>query len=109
LPIRILLHGAVHADQRPYPTRRSSDLTMADPALVELVISAGSDDAARARALRLLGFAADSPVRVVAVRSSLPLDQLGSLICPSRDRKSTRLNSSHVKISYAVFCLQKKK
>src|SRR6266700_6601028 len=30
--------------------------------------------------------------------------------CPSTlDRKSTRLNSSHVKISYAVFCLKKKK
>src|SRR5690349_23407811 len=27
----------------------------------------------------------------------------------SRDRKSTRLNSSHVEISYAVFCLKKKK
>src|SRR3989442_11846864 len=27
----------------------------------------------------------------------------------SRDRKSTRLNSSHVRISYAVFCLKKKK
>src|SRR5690606_40554586 len=27
---------------------------------------------------------------------------------PGRDRKSTRLNSSHVKISYAVFCLKKK-
>src|SRR5690606_40049609 len=27
----------------------------------------------------------------------------------SVDRKSTRLNSSHVKISYAVFCLKKKK
>src|SRR3989442_4270961 len=26
-----------------------------------------------------------------------------------RDRKSTRLNSSHVRISYAVFCLKKKK
>src|SRR5436305_9890737 len=26
----------------------------------------------------------------------------------SRDRKSTRLNSSHVRISYAVFCLKKK-
>src|SRR5690349_23141912 len=26
-----------------------------------------------------------------------------------RDRKSTRLNSSHVEISYAVFCLKKKK
>src|SRR5690625_6119875 len=28
---------------------------------------------------------------------------------PPRDRKSTRLNSSHVAISYAVFCLKKKK
>src|SRR6266576_1111171 len=27
---------------------------------------------------------------------------------PARDRKSTRLNSSHVEISYAVFCLKKK-
>src|SRR5437660_4871276 len=30
-------------------------------------------------------------------------------IYPSLDRKSTRLNSSHVAISYAVFCLKKKK
>src|SRR3712207_7112875 len=28
---------------------------------------------------------------------------------PGRDRKSTRLNSSHANISYAVFCLKKKK
>src|SRR5690554_7039815 len=28
---------------------------------------------------------------------------------PAADRKSTRLNSSHVRISYAVFCLKKKK
>src|SRR5438067_11548969 len=28
---------------------------------------------------------------------------------PGADRKSTRLNSSHVSISYAVFCLKKKK
>src|SRR3989442_6107440 len=28
---------------------------------------------------------------------------------PQLDRKSTRLNSSHVRISYAVFCLKKKK
>src|SRR5438874_5428694 len=28
---------------------------------------------------------------------------------PAQDRKSTRLNSSHVEISYAVFCLKKKK
>src|SRR5439155_25880024 len=37
--------------------------------------------------------------------------QAGSLRLPrgDRDRKSTRLNSSHVAISYAVFCLKKKK
>src|SRR5437773_6725533 len=29
--------------------------------------------------------------------------------CAKRDRKSTRLNSSHITISYAVFCLKKKK
>src|SRR3712207_7532154 len=29
--------------------------------------------------------------------------------CLSQDRKSTRLNSSHANISYAVFCLKKKK
>src|SRR2546427_3452189 len=29
--------------------------------------------------------------------------------CRPRDRKSTRLNSSHSQISYAVFCLKKKK
>src|SRR5690606_39736484 len=34
--------------------------------------------------------------------------KLGIVALP-QDRKSTRLNSSHVKISYAVFCLKKKK
>src|SRR5690606_40290451 len=33
----------------------------------------------------------------------------GCAVPADRDRKSTRLNSSHVKISYAVFCLKKKK
>src|SRR5690606_40300613 len=33
----------------------------------------------------------------------------GIPVRPTQDRKSTRLNSSHVKISYAVFCLKKKK
>ncbi|GAA1988851.1 helix-turn-helix domain-containing protein [Nocardiopsis rhodophaea] len=65
--------------------------TMADPALVELVISSDSDEAARARALRLLGFAADLPVHVVAVRSRLPLDQVGGLVCPARPVKAAPL------------------
>src|SRR5260221_9761265 len=34
---------------------------------------------------------------------------IGALIHFLRDRKSTRLNSSHTVISYAVFCLKKKK
>src|SRR3712207_7506167 len=33
----------------------------------------------------------------------------GQPICDQGDRKSTRLNSSHANISYAVFCLKKKK
>src|SRR5436309_9611658 len=41
-----------------------------------------------------------TPMSEVAGRMSV---QVGA------DRKSTRLNSSHVKISYAVFCLKKKK
>src|SRR5688572_31349361 len=36
------------------------------------------------------------------------LDALAAKVIYSRDRKSTRLNSSHSQISYAVFCLKKK-
>src|SRR5690606_40892452 len=38
-----------------------------------------------------------------------PLDRELQARQRTQDRKSTRLNSSHVKISYAVFCLKKKK
>jgi PucR C-terminal helix-turn-helix domain len=65
--------------------------TMADPALVELVISSSSDEAARARALRLLGFAAGLPVRVAAVRSQLPLDRVAALVCPAHPVKAAPL------------------
>src|SRR5437870_8724169 len=41
------------------------------------------------------------------VRSARPTISLQ--FRPGKDRKSTRLNSSHVAISYAVFCLKKKK
>src|SRR5436309_10560650 len=39
----------------------------------------------------------------------VPDDLVGRVARLCEDRKSTRLNSSHVKISYAVFCLKKKK
>src|SRR5690606_40695283 len=54
-------------------------------------------DAEDVRDARRHGGRGDGPQRGEGVR---PAD---------RDRKSTRLNSSHVKISYAVFCLKKKK
>src|SRR5690606_41999779 len=37
------------------------------------------------------------------------IEGIQATVVTGQDRKSTRLNSSHVKISYAVFCLKKKK
>src|SRR5438034_6764576 len=51
--------------------------------------------------------------RAVELDDHIPLAQAGGLRRPAlhdlgEDRKSTRLNSSHTVISYAVFCLKKK-
>src|SRR5256885_8674372 len=51
-------------------------------------------------------------VRVPAARlhaSPAAAEDCGVVAVGGRDRKSTRLNSSHLVISYAVFCLKKKK
>src|SRR5690606_41363822 len=45
----------------------------------------------------------------LAVRYGGAHPRMQELDTSIEDRKSTRLNSSHVKISYAVFCLKKKK
>src|SRR5690606_41482925 len=65
--------------------------------------SNGDDIAGFQRVVRRqIAFLQDVPeIHVVAPRFLVRL--------PVKDRKSTRLNSSHVKISYAVFCLKKKK
>src|SRR5204862_6290512 len=42
-------------------------------------------------------------------KPALPAGISPATATTSQDRKSTRLNSSHVEISYAVFCLKKKK
>src|SRR5439155_3270647 len=44
---------------------------------------------------------------VVQVRGFEPLASVDGALQGREDRKSTRLNSSHVAISYAVFCLKK--
>src|SRR5258707_9050293 len=56
----------------------------------------------------------DLPAIAVPKRAGFPEGGLGaslrqSIIGLTEDRKSTRLNSSHANISYAVFCLKKKK
>src|SRR5947209_12408890 len=62
-----------------------------------------------------LYYADDTPKSsLAAVRAAMALSRRGSIAaCPGMqlpvDRKSTRLNSSHANISYAVFCLKKKK
>src|SRR3712207_2865642 len=54
--------------------------------------------------IELRGFARDIPAGFLAYPVSQAADITGF-----QDRKSTRLNSSHANISYAVFCLKKKK
>src|SRR2546427_8057950 len=51
-------------------------------------------------------FAGRCPVAVPACSAEEPPLRE---VAPGQDRKSTRLNSSHSQISYAVFCLKKKK
>src|SRR5262245_65000155 len=52
----------------------------------------------------------EQQVRRLDVAVQHPLTRrVGQGVGPAADRKSTRLNSSHLGISYAVFCLKKKK
>src|SRR3989442_7831174 len=64
-----------------------------------------------------VGASTDSPMRSSGSLGALGCGRLGRegqpvaarIAALVRDRKSTRLNSSHVRISYAVFCFEKKK
>src|SRR5436305_8914342 len=75
-----------HRDLHSFPTRRSSDLDL-HPALPR---AGRRDDPGRGAGRR--------DPQSAALQAAA-----------EQDRKSTRLNSSHVRISYAVFCLKKKK
>src|SRR5207249_6957504 len=92
-----------------FPTRRSSDL-QAYAALKQQL--ADYEKFIRTEILPK----ARSDFRLPPEEYAFNLDQYGVDMPPaqliqrahSADRKSTRLNSSHVSISYAVFCLKKK-
>src|SRR3712207_8043282 len=65
----------------------------------------------RSEVHRLMSQLAADGLAVVMVSSELPevLGMADRVLVMHEDRKSTRLNSSHANISYAVFCLKKKK
>src|SRR5439155_9675030 len=87
-----------------FPTRRSSDLPgNTDP---------GSADWGKTISGMLGKYGVDSTtvdqIRQRAATMDTALRRQANDVGAQGDRKSTRLNSSHVAISYAVFCLKKK-
>src|SRR3712207_9008950 len=70
-----------------------------------LQVAGGGED----RVDRVVGVLAPVLVGVGAVHLPGGGEELHPPDGPGADRKSTRLNSSHANISYAVFCLKKKK
>src|SRR5688500_20068964 len=80
-----------------FPTRRSSDLGAGQPP-GELRLQRDRGELEAEQVVRVAGD--PEPLAEHREPGQLPTGQ---------DRKSTRLNSSHLVISYAVFCLKKKK
>src|SRR5207249_8947979 len=94
-------------DLPSFPTRCASDLLGGLRRLLRLPLG---EITHQPRQLRRLGPNRRRPRGRFLIASQVPervCDRVLSL--DGRDRKSTRLNSSHVSISYAVFCLKKKK
>src|SRR5438270_10461536 len=92
-----------HSDLHSFPTRRSSDLGSKDRT---------SEIAHAHPRVRVV----DTPNQGLSAARNVALAAAtGEIVAYTdadtrvEDRKSTRLNSSHSQISYAVFCLKKKK
>src|SRR2546426_2490585 len=83
-------------------------MALSDPHAVQLI-----DEVVQGNKRLLLGIVkplagAEPPEGAVMQARPDELYEVGTLGSVVRDRKSTRLNSSHLVISYAVFCLEKK-
>src|SRR5690606_41161409 len=91
-----------------FPTRRSSDLRSRPQHVVD-----DGDDVGQALARAGPGRQHVAPATLGSPDGVdlVPVERhrLADGVVRRLDRKSTRLNSSHVKISYAVFCLKKKR
>src|SRR5690349_24128959 len=86
-----------HRDLHSFPTRRSSDLENN-----RLATTCGSAHGSYCPA------SSTSTLFFYDVAADVSWIGAAALGAVDLDRKSTRLNSSHVEISYAVFCLKKK-
>src|SRR5207244_10660970 len=105
----LLVQSPAHPRDLPsFPTRRSSDLKAGVTPLnipsFQLVL-ADSSNYPHTGTFRTLNRAVDPQTGTILVQALFPNPE--RLLRPG-DRKSTRLNSSHQIISYAVFCLKKK-
>src|SRR5690606_40914393 len=104
--ISVLSLSAYALDLHSFPTRRSSDLLVHE--LSEFLVEQMDSPSDLKRPLlgrRKCRWSAPVPLdrfRTIAQTTNTTINDV------LLDRKSTRLNSSHVKISYAVFCLKKK-
>src|SRR5207245_11222956 len=90
-----------------FPTRRSSDLaaSLALATAMALLARIGFHVGKW-----ITNFGSAATLIVLGTLVFMPMfNSLHAGTAPFRDRKSTRLNSSHGSISYAVFCLKKKK
>src|SRR5205807_3914788 len=108
-PLRLVPTSAAHTHPPSFPTRRSSDLadTLQGNAGNDVLNGgAGNDvmDGGDGNDALLGGDGND------VITGGAGIDVMkGENGDDQMDRKSTRLNSSHLVISYAVFCLKKKK
>src|SRR5205809_3751761 len=92
----IFHHPLAHLELHSFPTRRSSDLPSVRNTSPRTDVRKIESTALPSGLLGII------PLSPVGPGHGAPSDS------SARDRKSTRLNSSHGYISYAVFCLKKK-
>src|SRR5690606_41293705 len=105
----VLSRSGDHLDLPSFPTRRSSDLGAGsgESEIRRWIIERDQLEAIVALPEQMFyNTGIGTFIWVVSNRKAAHRKGKIQLI-DARDRKSTRLNSSHVKISYAVFCLKK--
>src|SRR5699024_11969248 len=101
---RCVSHLVLHS----FPTRRSSDLKLSRSVCISPSwdkTSVCSETSSLLLAFHVPTSSSTCPTLLLSVSARALASSNFSAIL---DRKSTRLNSSHVSISYAVFCLKKK-